>query len=136
MSGAAQLTDDASPEPGSIIETVVEGRDLVRAYRSESGERRALDGVSIDVRQGRMLAVMGPSGSGKSTLLHLLGGLDRPTSGEVVIAGQSLASLSDRDLTVVRRRQVGVVFQTFNPVPVLTGEENLAHPLGLGGRRG
>jgi putative ABC transport system ATP-binding protein len=82
-----------------------------------------------------MLAVMGPSGSGKSTLLHLLGGLDRPTSGEVVIAGRRLGGLADRDLTVLRRRHVGFVFQAFNLVPVLTVEENVAYPLVLDGWR-
>src|SRR5437763_5270409 len=135
MRGAVRVADDATSEASSTIATVVEARELVRIYRTASGERRALDGVTIDVREGRMLAVMGPSGSGKSTLLHLLGGLDRPTSGEVVIAGQRLAALSDRDLSVVRRRQVGFVFQAFNLVPVLTVAENVAYPLVLDGWR-
>jgi putative ABC transport system ATP-binding protein len=91
--------------------------------------------VSLRIRRGRLLSIMGPSGSGKSTLLHLLGGLDRPTSGEVLIDGRSLSGLTDSDVTLLRRRTIGFVFQAFNLVPVLTVEENVALPLVIDGRR-
>ena len=94
-----------------------------------------MDGVTLQIERGRLVSIMGPSGSGKSTLLHLLGGLDRPTSGEVIINGQPLSRLSERELTVVRRRAMGFVFQAFNLVPVLTVEENVALPLVIDGRR-
>jgi putative ABC transport system ATP-binding protein len=89
---------------------------------------RALDGVCIDVPKGRFISVMGPSGSGKSTLLHLLGGLDAPTSGDVRLRGKALGSLSDKELTLTRRKTIGFVFQFFNLVPVLTAEENISLP--------
>src|SRR4051812_13025537 len=135
MSGAAQVIDEAGDPQLAPHPPVVEAHDLVRVFPTGKGDRRALDGVSLAVIRGSMLAVMGPSGSGKSTLLHLLGGLDRPTSGQVVIDGRSLSGLSDRELTVVRRRQVGFVFQAFNLMPVLTVEENVAYPLVLDGWR-
>lgn len=114
---------------------VLEARELVKDYRGHGSMQRALWGVSLAVERGRFLSVMGPSGSGKSTLLHLLGGLDTPTSGEVVVAGQPLSQLSDKERTLVRRRQIGFVFQFFNLVPVLTAEENVALPAVIGGAR-
>lgn len=95
----------------------------------------ALDGVSLAIEPGEMVAVMGPSGCGKSTLLHLLGGLDRPTAGRVVIDGEELGALDDDRLTLLRRRQIGFVFQFFNLIPVLTAVENAALPLLLDGAR-
>src|SRR5438309_1496441 len=116
-------------------EPVLVARDLVKEYRQGDAVRRALDGVSLAVTPGAFVAVMGPSGSGKSTLLHLLGGLDTPTSGEVVVEGRTLSQLSDRELTLVRRRRIGFVFQFFNLVPVLNVEENIALPATIAGRR-
>ena len=116
-------------------EPVLVARDLVKEYRQGDAVRRALDGVSLTVATGAFVAVMGPSGSGKSTLLHLLGGLDTPTSGEVVVEGRTLSQLSDRELTLVRRRRIGFVFQFFNLVPVLNVEENIALPATIAGRR-
>ena len=95
----------------------------------------ALRGVDFVVRQGEFVAIMGPSGAGKSTLLHLMGGLDTPSDGDVVLGGKRLAHLSDDDITIVRRRQVGFVFQFFNLLPTLTAAENVALPLLIDGKR-
>src|SRR5262245_38221591 len=94
----------------------------------------ALGGVSLDVPAGQLVAVVGPSGSGKSTLAHRLGGLDQPTSGEIVIGGTPLSGMSDDQITIFRRRKIGFVFQFFNLLPTLTAEENVALPLLLDGR--
>lgn len=96
---------------------------------------RALDGVSLTVRAGELVAVMGPSGSGKSTLLNLAGGLDQPTSGRVVVEGADVGAMSLRDVAALRRRSVGFVFQDFNLIPSLTAAENVALPLELDGER-
>src|SRR3954463_7155514 len=96
----------------------------------------ALGGVSLEVAQGQFVAAMGASGSGKSTLLHLMAGLTRPDSGKVIINGTDISALSDRDLTLFRRRNIGLVFQSFNLIPTLTAEENLALPLMLEGKNG
>src|SRR5688500_7286336 len=108
---------------------VLDARDLVKDYDGH----RALDGVSLTVGVGEFVSIMGPSGSGKSTLLHLLGGLDRPTSGEVLLDRQPLHMLSDDDLTLVRRQRIGFVFQSFNLIPVLTAAENVALPAVIAG---
>jgi putative ABC transport system ATP-binding protein len=113
---------------------IVSATDLVRVFGEGATSVRALDGVSIDFPRGRFTAIMGPSGSGKSTLMHLLAGLDRPTSGEVVIDGISLRGLDDAELTQLRRDKIGFVFQFFNLLPVLTAKENLLLPLSLAGR--
>jgi putative ABC transport system ATP-binding protein len=113
---------------------IVSATDLVRVFGEGATSVRALDGVSIDFPRGRFTAIMGPSGSGKSTLMHLLAGLDRPTSGEVVIDGISLRGLDDAELTQLRRDKIGFVFQFFNLLPVLTARENLLLPLSLAGR--
>lgn len=133
MIGVVGVADEVTPGQGATY--VVEGRGLVRVYAGDGGGRRALDGVDVLVARGSMMAIMGPSGSGKSTLLHLLGGLDTPTAGSVVLDGQDLSRLRDRDLTVLRRRSVGFVFQAFNLVPALSVEENVAYPLVLEGWR-
>ncbi len=109
--------------------------DLVRRYGEGETAVDALRGVSIEVQQGELVAVMGPSGSGKSTLMHLLAALDRPTDGKVTIAGQVLGSLSDRDITMLRRRHIGFVFQFFNLLPMLTAEENILLPLSIASER-
>jgi putative ABC transport system ATP-binding protein len=114
---------------------VVSATDLVRRYGEGETAVDALRGVSIDVQPGQLVAVMGPSGSGKSTLMHILAALDRPTSGKVYIAGQVLGSLSDRDITMLRREHIGFVFQFFNLLPMLTAEENVLLPLSIAGEK-
>jgi putative ABC transport system ATP-binding protein len=114
---------------------VVRGHGLVRRFGSGTSAVEALRGVDVAFAPGSFTAIMGPSGSGKSTLLHILAGLDRPTEGCVEIAGTRLDRLSDRELTLLRRRQVGFVFQSYNLLPVLTAEENITLPLRIGGRR-
>ncbi len=109
-------------------------RGVRKVYGGGETEVRALDGVSLDIPAGQFVAVVGPSGSGKSTLLHLLGGLDQPTAGEIVVAGAPIAGMRDDELTVFRRRKIGFVFQFFNLLPGLTAEENVALPLVLDGR--
>ena len=121
--------------PMSENGAVVSALDLVRRYGEGETAVDALRGVSIDVKPGELVAVMGPSGSGKSTLMHLLAALDRPTSGKVWIAGQVLGSLSDRDITMLRREHIGFVFQFFNLLPMLTAEENILLPLSIAGEK-
>src|SRR3954449_13008013 len=116
-------------------EPVVVARDLVRRYGDGDTAVDALRGVSVEVPQGQLTAVMGPSGSGKSTLMHILAGLDRPSSGEVSIAGQSIGELNDNDLTRLRREHIGFVFQFFNLLPMLTAEENILLPLSIAGTK-
>jgi putative ABC transport system ATP-binding protein len=115
--------------------TIVETRSLSKQYGAGETAVAALRAVSLRVEPGAFVAVMGPSGCGKSTLLQLLGGLDRPTSGDVLIEGRALARLSDDDLTALRRRRIGFVFQTYNLLPVLSAVENAALPLTLDGVR-
>lgn len=111
--------------------SLIQTENLTKVYGQGSTAVRALDGVSIIVRAGEFVAVMGPSGCGKSTLLHLLGGLDKPTNGRVIIADQALDDLSDNALTELRRRKIGFVFQFYNLIPVLTALENTALPITL-----
>ena len=107
---------------------------LSKIYKSEGGEVRAVDDVSFTVEKGEFLAVVGASGSGKSTLLHLIGGVDRPTSGKVYIDGQEIFALDDDALAVFRRRKVGLVYQFYNLIPILNVRENVTLPLDLDGR--
>ena len=107
---------------------------LTKVYGSGDAAVRALDGVSLTVERGEFVAVMGASGSGKSTLLHLMGGVDKPTSGCITLDGVSLCDQKEEELTVFRRRQIGLVYQFYNLVPLLTVEENLTLPLLLDGR--
>jgi putative ABC transport system ATP-binding protein len=109
--------------------------DAVKVYGRGPTEVRALDGITISFEQGRLTAIMGPSGSGKSTLLHCLAGLDALTSGTVFIGDTDLTTLTDAQLTVLRRDRVGFVFQAYNLVPTLTAEENITLPVALAGRR-
>jgi putative ABC transport system ATP-binding protein len=114
---------------------VVSAQDLTRRYGEGDTAVDALRGVSLDVPKGQMTAVMGPSGSGKSTLMHILAGLDKPTSGEVEIAGTAISKLSDTELTKLRRKHIGFIFQFFNLLPMLTAEENVVLPLSLAGEK-
>ncbi len=110
-----------------------EARGLARTYRHGTQTVEALRGVDLAVRRGEFVAVMGPSGSGKSTLLHLLAGLDQPTAGGVLIDGADLAGMNDDELTLLRRRRLGIVFQAFNLIDTLSAEENVALPLVVDG---
>jgi putative ABC transport system ATP-binding protein len=110
---------------------VVNATELVRRFGEGETAVDALRGVSLAVGKGELVAVMGPSGSGKSTLMHLLAALDTPTSGSVSIAGEDVGSLSDKDVTLLRRRHIGFVFQFFNLLPMLTAEENILLPLSI-----
>jgi len=114
---------------------VLELRDVTRVHGNGPTEVHALRGVSLQVEPGELVAVMGPSGSGKSSLLTIAGGLDRPTSGKVVVEGADLATLSPAELARVRRRGVGYVFQDLNLIPALTAAENVALPRELDGVR-
>ena len=109
---------------------------VVKRFRQGEQVVEALSGVSLQVNRGQFLAIMGASGSGKSTLLHLMAGLAMPDSGKVMVNGVELAGMSDRELTLFRRNQVGLVFQSFNLIPTLTAQENVALPLMLEGRNG
>jgi putative ABC transport system ATP-binding protein len=108
-------------------------RDVHKVFHQGQAEVRALAGVSLDIEAGAFVSIMGPSGSGKSTLLHLMGGLDLPTSGEVSLDGTPLSRLGDDEITVLRRRKIGFVFQFFNLLPTYSAEENVALPLLLDG---
>ena len=108
-------------------------RDLVKTYGSGATAVRALDGVTVGFGQGEFTAIMGPSGSGKSTLMHCLAGLDTATAGSVQIGGVELTKLNDKALTLLRRRRIGFVFQSFNLLPTLTAEQNILLPLDLAG---
>src|SRR5207237_2556816 len=110
--------------------------NAVKRFRQGDREVSALAGVSLEVAEGAFLAVMGASGSGKSTLLHLMAGLATPDSGRVIIRGQDLSAMNDRQLTLFRRRNIGLVFQSFNLIPTLSAEENVMLPLMLDGRNG
>jgi len=112
---------------------IVETQDLTKVYGKGDTAVTALNGVNLRVDRGEFLAVMGPSGCGKSTLLHLVGGLDRPTRGRVLLEDRDLADMSDQDLTEARRRRIGFIFQFFNLIPVLQARENAALPLVLDG---
>jgi putative ABC transport system ATP-binding protein len=114
---------------------IVSTSDLHRTYGEGEAAVHALQGVSVDFPAGEFTAIMGPSGSGKSTLMHLLAGLDRPTSGSVVVDGLELANLDDKRLTDLRRDKLGFVFQAFNLIPVLSARENILLPLMLAGRK-
>ena len=113
--------------------TILETRDLRKVYGAGDTEVRALDGVHLTVEKGEFVAVVGTSGSGKSTLLHMLGGLDRPTSGSVTVDGREIFQLKDEELTIFRRRKIGFVFQNYNLVPVLNVYENIVLPIRLDG---
>ena len=108
--------------------------NLCKTYGKGENEVKALDDVSFTVPKGQMTAVMGPSGSGKSTLLHILGGVDRPTSGKVFLDGQDVYEQNNHNLAIFRRRQVGLIYQFYNLIPVLNAEENITLPMIMDGR--
>ena len=105
--------------------------NLTKIYGKGENEVRAVDGISFSVEKGEFLAIVGSSGSGKSTLLHLLGGVDRPTSGKVFIDGKDIYTLNDENLAIFRRRQVGLIYQFYNLIPILNVEENITLPCEL-----
>ena len=114
---------------------ILETKDLKKIYGSGENEVHALDGVSISVEEGEFVAIVGTSGSGKSTLLNMLGGLDRPTSGSVVVRGKELMQMKDEQLTIFRRRNVGFVFQNYNLLPILNVYENIVYPIEIDGSK-
>ena len=114
--------------------SILETKDLCKIYGAGDTAVRALDGVDLTVEHGEFVAIVGTSGSGKSTLLHMLGGLDRPTGGSVIVDGKDIFSLKDEALTIFRRRKIGFVFQSYNLVPVLNVYENIVLPIELDGR--
>src|SRR5262252_10396020 len=116
-------------------DAAVDARDLTRRYGEGETAVDALRGVDLQVRSGELVAVMGPSGSGKSTLMHILAGLDKPTSGTVMIAGTDITRLDDSKLTLLRRQHIGFVFQFFNLLPMLDAEENIKLPLSIAGEK-
>jgi len=128
---AVPAVDVAERAPSAVVAA----RDITRRYGEGDTAVAALCGVSIDVQQGKLTAVMGPSGSGKSTLMHILAALDRPTSGSVWIAGTKLGELNDTEITKLRRQHIGFVFQFFNLLPMLTAEENVLLPLTIAGEK-
>ena len=115
--------------------TILETKDLKKYYGSGDTQVKALDGVDLTVENGEFVAIVGTSGSGKSTLLHMLGGLDRPTGGSVLVEGRDIFALKDEELTIFRRRKIGFVFQSYNLVPVLSVYDNIVLPIQLDGGR-
>ena len=135
MSVLEQYVDAAvRPVPARSL-SVVSASNLIKQYGQGDAHVDALRGVSLEIEEGRMTAVMGPSGSGKSTLMHILAGLDQPTEGTVTIAGLEISSMNDSELTRLRRRHIGFVFQFFNLLPMLTAEENIVLPLSIAGEK-
>lgn len=117
------------------MNAVVQISDLKKYYGREPNLVKALDGVNLCVEPGEFIAIVGTSGSGKSTLLHMMGGLDKPTYGSVIIEGRELSEMNDEDLTIFRRRQIGFVFQNYNLVPILNVYENIVLPVELDGNK-
>src|SRR6478735_6649544 len=126
-------TAETQPSAVTNITAAAHAADAVKVYGSGDTEVRALDGVTVSFPSAHFTAIMGPSGSGKSTLMHCVAGLDSLTSGEVHIGEVDLSTLSDKELTLLRRERVGFVFQSFNLVPTLTALENITLPMDLAG---
>ena len=123
-----------APKPNtSAAEAIVTATEVTRRYGDGDTAVDALRGVTLEIDQSRMTAIMGPSGSGKSTLMHILAGLDKPTSGEVYVAGTAINTLKDTQLTKLRREHIGFIFQFFNLLPMLTAKENIVLPLSIAG---
>jgi putative ABC transport system ATP-binding protein len=134
MNPSEALSDERVLQ-GAPRTAVVAANDVTRRYGEGDTAVDALRGVSLEVDRGKLTAVMGPSGSGKSTLMHILAGLDRPTSGSVTIEGTSIGELKDSELTKLRRRHIGFVFQFFNLLPMMSAEENIQLPLSIAGEK-
>ena len=117
------------------MDTILETRNLCKYYGSCDNTVKAADNINIKIAQGEFVTIVGKSGSGKSTLLHMLGALDRPTSGQVILAGRDIAGFNENELAKIRRRRIGFIFQAFNLVPSLNVWENIVLPLGLDGRK-
>lgn len=117
------------------MDTILETRNLCKYYGSGDNTVKAADNINIRIAQGEFVTIVGKSGSGKSTLLHMLGALDRPTSGQVILAGRDIAGFNENELAKIRRRRIGFIFQAFNLVPSLNVWENIVLPLGLDGRK-
>jgi putative ABC transport system ATP-binding protein len=135
MTVPADRAQAAAEDAAGTDSVVVSANELSRVYGEGETAVHALRDVTLDVQRGKLTAVMGPSGSGKSTLMHLLAALDRPTNGYVTIAGTRLGQLSDTEVTLLRRKHIGFIFQFFNLLPMLTAEENIALPLSLAGTK-
>ncbi len=131
MSETATAIEPLSTTPGAVVAA----HEIARRYGSGETAVDALLNVSLEVEQGALTAIMGPSGSGKSTLMHILAALDKPTSGYVEIAGTRLGTLSDTEVTKLRRKHIGFVFQFFNLLPMLSAQENIVLPLSIAGRK-
>src|SRR5436305_11120674 len=129
---ALPLADTVEAAPAGAV---VEAHELTRRYGEGDTAVDALRGVGLEIARGKLTAVMGPSGSGKSTLMHILAALDVPTSGYVVLAGTRLGELSDTEITKLRRKHIGFIFQFFNLLPMLTAEENVLLPLTIAGEK-
>ena len=129
------IQKEQEEESHALPRAVVSATDVARRYGEGETAVDALRGVSLQVTDSNLTAIMGPSGSGKSTLMHILAGLDRPTQGDVAIAGVSITALNDTQLTKLRREHIGFIFQFFNLLPMLTAEENVTLPLRLGGAK-
>ena len=117
------------------MDTILETRNLCKYYGSGDNTVKAADNINIKIAQGEFVTIVGKSGSGKSTLLHMLGALDRPTSGQVILAGRDIAGFNENELAKISRRRIGFIFQAFNLVPSLNVWENIVLPLGLDGRK-
>ena len=117
------------------MDTILETRNLCKYYGSGDNTVKAADNINIKIAQGEFVTIVGKSGSGKSPLLHMLGALDRPTSGQVILAGRDIAGFNENELAKIRRRRIGFIFQAFNLVPSLNVWENIVLPLGLDGRK-
>lgn len=115
--------------------SILETKNLKKYYGNESNLVRALDGISLHIKEGEFTSIVGTSGSGKSTLLNMLGGLDKPTDGQVIIAGKDISKMSEEQLTIFRRRQIGFIFQNYNLVPILNVYENIILPIELDGNK-
>ncbi len=139
LEGVSLTESIAAPAAGVAVDNVggavVEAHDLSRRYGEGDTAVDALRGVNLEIERRKLTAVMGPSGSGKSTLMHLLAALDLPTSGYVVLAGTKLGDLSDKEITKLRRKHIGFIFQFFNLLPMLTAEENVVLPLSIAGEK-